>query len=180
VPAEFFADRSRSTLAVACTAAATTLTVVTPAQEFPVSYPYRVICGTEIMRVTARAGNVLTVTRGLEGTAAAAHAAGAIVAHGATAGALNDMRADITAGAVGPAGVGVPVGGATGQALIKASAANYDTAWGTVAGGGTATYTKHTEILVSGGLPTDQITAADLGPDPIYAGHDFIYAEVTN
>jgi len=100
MPAEFFADRSRSRLATSCAAGDTTLTIATPAQEFPASYPYRAICGTEIVRVTARSGNVLTVTRGIEGTAAAAHAAGAIVAHGVTAGALNDMRADIAGGAV--------------------------------------------------------------------------------
>lgn len=317
MPTEYFADRARSTLAVDCTATATALTINTPAQEFPASYPYRLICGTEIMRVTARAGNVLTVTRAIEGTAAAAHALGAVVAHGVTAGALNDLAgranlvgdqygkpldnapatrgrmyydeftpslyvddgtvweevrpnprththsqsqivgllttlaakeaslgnptiggqvlasttagvrswitpgtggtvwysgADVpasglgangdyylrtatgdvytkTSGAwgspienlTGATGSGVPVGGTTGQALIKASAANYDTTWGTVAGGGGATpYTKHTEILVTGLAPTDTITAADLGPDPVYAGHDFIYAEVTN
>jgi len=159
MPIEYFSDRSRSTLAASCTAGDTTLTIVTPAQEFPATFPYRIVCGTEIMRVTARAGNVLTVTRALEGTAAAAHAAGAVVAHGVTAGALNDIRADITAGtgtpgptgpagptgATGPtgpagangaAGVGVPVGGTTGQALVKASAANYDTTWAAVASGG--------------------------------------------
>ena len=30
-------------------------------------------------------------------------------------------------GATGPAGQGVPVGGTTGQALVKASGTNYDT-----------------------------------------------------
>jgi hypothetical protein len=36
----------------------------------------------------------------------------------------------------GTSGVGVPAGGTTGQALVKASATDYDTAWGTVSGGG--------------------------------------------
>jgi hypothetical protein len=35
-----------------------------------------------------------------------------------------------TPGATGPAGVGVPVGGTAGQSLIKASATDYDTTWG--------------------------------------------------
>ncbi len=36
------------------------------------------------------------------------------------------------AGPQGPAGVGVPAGGTTGQALVKASGANYDTTWTTI------------------------------------------------
>lgn len=46
------------------------------------------------------------------------------------------------AGAQGPAGTngtngqGVPVGGTTGQSLVKLSGANYDTGWATVSGGG--------------------------------------------
>ena len=40
------------------------------------------------------------------------------------------------AGAEGAAGVGVPVGGTTGQVLTKNSATNYDTGWTTPSGGG--------------------------------------------
>ena len=40
------------------------------------------------------------------------------------------------AGNTGPAGQGVPVGGTTGQVLIKNSGANYDTKWASPAGGG--------------------------------------------
>jgi hypothetical protein len=36
----------------------------------------------------------------------------------------------ITVGTQGPAGVGVPAGGTTRQALVKASDANYDVEWG--------------------------------------------------
>ena len=39
-------------------------------------------------------------------------------------------------GQQGPAGVGVPVGGTTGQVLSKASATNYDTVWVNASGGG--------------------------------------------
>lgn len=39
------------------------------------------------------------------------------------------------AGADGDAGPGVPTGGTTGQALLKASATDYDTEWGTAASG---------------------------------------------
>lgn len=42
-------------------------------------------------------------------------------------------------GSVGPSGPGVPTGGTAGQVLVKASATNFDAAWQTRAGGGTAT-----------------------------------------
>jgi hypothetical protein len=92
--AEYFANRARSTLAATITAGATSLTIVTPpaGQDFPTSVPFRVACGTEIMLVTARAGNVFTVTRGIEGTTAASHLAGAVIAHSLTAGMLNLLR----------------------------------------------------------------------------------------
>lgn len=41
-------------------------------------------------------------------------------------------------GAQGPAGPGVPVGGTTGQALVKTSGADYATGWATPSGGGEA------------------------------------------
>lgn len=41
-----------------------------------------------------------------------------------------------TNGSNGTNGQGVPVGGTTGQSLVKLSGANYDTGWATVSGGG--------------------------------------------
>jgi hypothetical protein len=38
-------------------------------------------------------------------------------------------------GATGSAGIGIPPGGSTGQTLIKTSATDYDTSWGTGGGG---------------------------------------------
>lgn len=53
------------------------------------------------------------------------------------------------AGATGPTGEGVPVGGTTGQVLAKASGTNYDTDWvAQSGGGGTATYYPQTPIGV--------------------------------
>ena len=46
-------------------------------------------------------------------------------------------RADsVVLGLAGAPGVGVPAGGTTGQALVKASGADYDTTWASVGGGG--------------------------------------------
>lgn len=91
---EFWSNRAKSTLSAAVTAGATTLTIATPAtgQDFPTDVPFRAICGTEILLVTARSGTTFTVTRGAEGTTAAGHASGAIVSHGVTAGALAVLR----------------------------------------------------------------------------------------
>ncbi len=102
--AEYFSDNSQSTLRAALGATGTTLTITAPApgQDFPALTPFRLIVGAEILLVTARSGTTFTVTRAIEGTTATAHALGAIVAHGVTAGALQAIRD--TPGPTGPAG----------------------------------------------------------------------------
>lgn len=70
----------------------------------------------------------------LEGPIGPTGAAGAAGATGAQGPAGSQGPAG-AAGAQGPAGPGVPVGGTVGQALVKSSGTNYDTEWGTVAGG---------------------------------------------
>jgi hypothetical protein len=95
VAAEYFSNRGRSTLASGISAGATSLTIValTAGRNFPTSVPFRVVCGTEIIIVGARAGNTFSaLTRGAEGTTAASHLAGAVIAHEVTAGILNLLR----------------------------------------------------------------------------------------
>lgn len=92
--AENWSNRAKSVLVGAIDAAATSLTIATPpGGDFPATTPFRVICGTEIMCVTTRAGLGFTVTRGIEGTTAASHPNGAVISHGVTAGALADLQA---------------------------------------------------------------------------------------
>lgn len=79
----------RTTLSASATAVATSLTVVA-VTGFPSSFPYSVILdqdtvNEEVVEVTARSGTTLTVTRGVDGTTASAHAAGASVNHGVSA-----------------------------------------------------------------------------------------------
>lgn len=69
---EQFANNPVSTLNGAINNSTTTV-VVTDASTFPASGDYSIIVDTEIMRVTARSSNTLTVVRGQEGTAAASH-----------------------------------------------------------------------------------------------------------
>jgi prepilin-type N-terminal cleavage/methylation domain-containing protein len=66
-----------STLSATIDASATTLTVAS-ATGFPAA-PFRVKLGDEVLYVTEVSGAVFTVTRGVDGTVAAAHSGGAAV-----------------------------------------------------------------------------------------------------
>jgi len=65
------------------------------------------------------------------------------------------INVDVDAvGPAGPMGIGIPVGGTTGQYLKKNSDGDYDTAWGTVSGTGTVSSVNATGangVSVSGG-----------------------------
>jgi len=69
----------------------TTSVVVTDGSVFPSTGDFRINVEDELMLVTARATNTLTVTRGIEGTSAAAHTTGVYVTHVATAGGVTKM-----------------------------------------------------------------------------------------
>jgi hypothetical protein len=55
---------------------------------------------------------------------------------------IGDSTTSVVLGLAGAPGVGVPAGGATGQALVKASGTDFDTAWATVSGVGSGTVTS--------------------------------------
>jgi len=57
----------------------TTLTL-SDASEFPATGNFRIVCQNEYMLCTGRSGDTLTVVRGIEGSAAAAHGNGITVA----------------------------------------------------------------------------------------------------
>lgn len=69
----------------------TTTVVVADGSSFPTGY-FRILVDSEIMFCSARSGNTLTVIRGQEFTAAAAHSSGVAVNHLLTAGALDAFR----------------------------------------------------------------------------------------
>jgi ABC-type amino acid transport substrate-binding protein len=79
--AEQLANNAASTLSAAIPDAVATTCTVANGTVFPATGNFRVIIDTELMLCTARSGNTLTVTRGIEGTTAAAHASGAAVTH---------------------------------------------------------------------------------------------------
>ncbi len=92
-----FANLASTTLASATTNAATSITV-SDASSFPSlggsDYFYASIgegLASEIVKVTAVSSNTLTATRGQDGTTAAAHSAGTVVALRVVAAALDDI-----------------------------------------------------------------------------------------
>lgn len=77
---EQYTNLAASTLSSGITSSATSLTLVS-ATNFPTSGKFRLVIGTELLLCTAISGTTLTVTRGIEGTTAAAHAGGEVVSH---------------------------------------------------------------------------------------------------
>src|SRR5689334_6339678 len=77
---EQYANNARSTLAVAVSALAGSITV-DDSTRFPIYAPFRIMIESEILLVTSRSGATFTVERGAEGTTAASHAAAANVTH---------------------------------------------------------------------------------------------------
>ncbi len=74
------ANNAQSTLNGAITSGATSATVQTGGgANFPSAFPYHVLVDLEIVRVTNRSGDVLTIARAQEGTLASSHNGGATV-----------------------------------------------------------------------------------------------------
>jgi hypothetical protein len=96
VATEQFANNAQSNLSAAVAAGDTSLTVVN-ASAFPASGNFRVLIDGEILLVTGVSGNTFTVSRGAEGTTAAAHANAAYVTHVLTAAALRNCPRSMTA-----------------------------------------------------------------------------------
>lgn len=90
---EQFANNGATTLNGAINNSTTSVTV-TDGSMFPSSGNFRIIVDAEIMLVTARSGNGLTVVRGAESTTAASHSNGAAATHVLTTGGFNDRVRD--------------------------------------------------------------------------------------
>jgi hypothetical protein len=69
--------------------------VVASAASFPASGNFRISIENEILLVTGVAGTTFTVLRGQEGTTPQGHNHGVTVTHILTAGALNQLKADL-------------------------------------------------------------------------------------
>lgn len=80
-----------------------TTIVVNAVTGFPASFPYTLILdqdtiNEEVIEVASRSGTTLTVTRGVDGTSAVAHSAGAVVNHGVSARDFEEPNAFLNAG----------------------------------------------------------------------------------
>src|SRR6059036_897430 len=100
--------------------------IVASVASFPASGQFRILIGDELLLVTAIAGTTFTVTRGIEGTTAAAHADGASIYHTLTAASLLRSPGALTTTGDVPylASTGAPTrlaAGATGTYLRYAS-----------------------------------------------------------
>jgi hypothetical protein len=98
---ERISNNAASELTASISSGATTCTPL-DASKFPSSGNFRITIGAEIMLVTAVAAGVFTITRGVEGTTAAAHAAHAEITHILTAASLAQL---ISEGAGGGGGI---------------------------------------------------------------------------
>lgn len=91
-------NRVTTTLASPLVAGALEATVQSgTGPSMPAAFPYDLTIEDEIVTVTNRVGDVLTITRGAQGTAAVTHAAGANVALKVTAKSVMDLNAAVNA-----------------------------------------------------------------------------------
>lgn len=90
---ERFTNNASSLLNGAINDVVTSL-VVDDATTFPNSGDFRIVIDSEIMIVTGVSGTTFTVTRGAEGTTAAAHSDNAPITHILTSGSLKQILAD--------------------------------------------------------------------------------------
>jgi hypothetical protein len=97
---EIFQNNTSDTLSASCISTDLTISVTT-GSKFPTTGDFHVLVDSEIMLVTARATNTLTVTRGQEGTTAAAHSNAAVITLILTAASLKAYLRDNVPGADG-------------------------------------------------------------------------------
>jgi len=90
---EQFENDSQTTLNGAVTSGDSTITVADGTQ-FPSNGDFRILVDSELMLCTGVSGNTLTVTRGLEGTTAAAHSSGVAVYQVVSRGGLQSYLRD--------------------------------------------------------------------------------------
>lgn len=86
---EQLANAAKTTLTSAVASTDTTINVAS-ASPFPTSGQFRLLIDSEYLLCTSVSGDVLTVTRGVEGSAAASHLSGATVTCVITAGAVSN------------------------------------------------------------------------------------------
>jgi hypothetical protein len=95
---EQFSDYIALTLSAGALSGDLTLHLSAGATGLPATGTFRLLVDSEIVEVTARSGPDVTVTRGTEGTTAAAHSLGAVVLPILTAAAIAQLKVDLSGG----------------------------------------------------------------------------------
>jgi len=111
----YSANAVDNTVSAGITSSATSVTLSTIPVGFPSSYPYVLAldyntASEELVLVTGASGAILSITRGFNGSAAAAHNAGAVVRHVLVAQDMTDFQDHAAAGPGGVHGITGPVG----------------------------------------------------------------------
>ena len=94
---ERIVNNEQTSLSGAISASVLSITVVT-GSVYPTEGDFRILVESEVMLVTARSGNVLTVVRGVDGTSGATHSDAVSVNTILTAGGLSQLMDDVMAG----------------------------------------------------------------------------------
>lgn len=120
----YFSSTAAATTLSSGIGSGTTSITVGSVSGFPGSYPYTLIVdpdtvNEEVVSVTAGAGTTLTVTRGVDGTAAVAHAGAAVVKHGVSARDFDEPNAHVNASAAVHGLAGTVVGTSDSQTLTN-------------------------------------------------------------
>ena len=120
----YFSSTAAATTLSSGIASGTTSITVGSVSGFPGSYPYTLILdpdtvSEEVVSVTAGASTTLTVTRGVDGTAAVAHDAAAVVKHGVSARDFDEPNAHVNASAAVHGLSGTVVGTTDTQTLTN-------------------------------------------------------------
>lgn len=165
-------NNASSTLVYAITAEAATLSVKSgEGSRFPSTFPFRISINDEILQVTARAGDNLTVSRAQECTSAASHASNAAVRLNVTAGiiiqlqeamdaldtaklanSLVDAKGDILCASADNTPARLPVG-SNGQLLQVDSTEALGIKWGSISGSKITTGTYTGDSTVNRAIP---------------------------
>ena len=140
---------ARTTLSASISNVTVTASVIA-VSGWPASFPYTIIIdqdtvNEEIVEVTARSGTTLTITRGVDGTTAVAHSAGAAVNHGVSARDFNEpnehVNTDVKHVLVVTSGTR-PGSPSAGQVIFESDTTLYygwnGTAWAPIGGAGGA------------------------------------------
>lgn len=170
-----------------------TTIVVNAVTGFPASFPYTLILdqdtiNEEVIEVASRSGTTLTVTRGVDGTSAVAHSAGATVNHGVSARDFEEPNAFLNAGtlplvtakgdilAATASGTVARVGvGTNGQTLVADSTAASGVKWAAAAAGATGGGTdqifwQNDQTVTTNYTITSSKNAGSFGPITINNG----------